>query len=525
MGDIFDIIREKANRHEDPVPGDAWDNILREKRRRRPAAFFWIAAALLLIVAGIGSYRLWLHQSPEEQTAGNKNGLPISHPAEKTYGIPDDQSTSAATADQINPPKENQSATAEIPQDKMSGNNIPDIRTQRGNNSTHVNEMNGLPSGGKKIRKEVSFTVNNPAAETLTVTDKRSAAGRKNKRKSNASADVSIINGAAGSETGNKPTARNEANNNQSDLSVASEKKTGIRTESPVVNSEPESPATAAVPAKETVIEKTKPANEKPAKEKEHVAGKEEKKHKRSGWILDLGISPVSFISGYNHNTQFSKYLFENDNKTEFNGKLTRSHINPSVAFSLLLRKELNPRMNIGLGIQYLEANEMVRISGRQVNTQYFIGTPHLNPGETPEWVTDTISNIMIQDGDYKATNRYRFISIPISFQYRLWERKKWALGLDNGISILLNTRYTNRFSKPTLIPLVNRTDPSAGTKNGIGFSINSGIRLSRRMNEKTEWYAMPYIGINPVKQEIRNTPVNKHIHRAGIQFGLNWRF
>ena len=65
MNPFDDIIQEKANNHEAPVPAGAWDNIIKKEKKRRYLLFGWLFA-LLLCGLTIGGYYVY--------TRGNVTG-------------------------------------------------------------------------------------------------------------------------------------------------------------------------------------------------------------------------------------------------------------------------------------------------------------------------------------------------------------------------------------------------------------------------------------------------------------------
>src|SRR4029077_16610379 len=61
-------------------------------------------------------------------------------------------------------------------------------------------------------------------------------------------------------------------------------------------------------------------------------------------WFIDLGIAPVLPIQQYDQSTTFSRTHLSNNNLSVFSGSLVSTSIDPSVAFSLSVRKAMNKK-------------------------------------------------------------------------------------------------------------------------------------------------------------------------------------
>lgn len=523
MGDIFDIIRDKATRHEDPVPGDAWENISGQKRKRRPAGFLWLAASLLFIALGFGIYNWFANQDHKttpkvsQGSAAESNDKEISGNSHKlTNPLPEDQHT--------------------LDNSKYPGHDQTGSTVQQDIQRTHKNEAvhYSSPISGQPNQQTVLTEKRNrqTTARVNASSDQRVAVGQSGyllharKKKNRKGKAQSVLAIESGEVSGTVALSATDELNKQEEISPITDiSKSSISTEIPVVSTEPIQSAPENTAVNKAVIEK-KTGDQKEEPVKQPVAqstAQERKKGKRKTWSAEFSLTPMIFASDYDHNSTFRRSVFMSDSKSIFDGKLTRSHINPSVALSALLRKDINRKLNIGIGIQYLRMKELVRISGKQVNTLVVVGDVHLNPGENPEWVADTTNLVFEATGDINAINRYTFVNVPISLQYLIWNKKKWSMSLESGLTLHVSSHYTNHINRNPSAPLINTTHQSPG-KTNLGFTINAGLRFGRRINNQLDFFALPFIGINPARQSIKNTIIDKNIHRAGLQMGIAWK-
>jgi hypothetical protein len=68
MSEFDDIIKQKANSHESPVPPGAWDNINKKKRKRR-FIIWWMLAALIITGVGTPAYLHLKNDKEDKQLA------------------------------------------------------------------------------------------------------------------------------------------------------------------------------------------------------------------------------------------------------------------------------------------------------------------------------------------------------------------------------------------------------------------------------------------------------------------------
>ena len=96
-------------------------------------------------------------------------------------------------------------------------------------------------------------------------------------------------------------------------------------------------------------------------------------------------------------------------------------------------------------------------------------------------------------------------------------------MSLESGLTLHVSSHYTNHINRNPSAPVINTTHQSPG-KTNLGFTINAGLRFGRRINNQLDFFALPFIGINPARQTIKNTIIDKNIHRAGLQMGIAWK-
>src|SRR5207237_9038049 len=114
-----------------------------------------------------------------------------------------------------------------------------------------------------------------------------------------------------------------------------------------------------------------------------------EKKSNHS-WFIDASFSPAIAIQQYDRSAVFSRSSFSASGSSDFSGKLISTEIDPSVAFSIAVRKEINKKFSISAGAEYLQLKEHIVISGFEKNTSYNIVDTLIYNVNGTELVKDT---------------------------------------------------------------------------------------------------------------------------------------
>lgn len=537
MSKFDEIIKEKANNHEAPVPAAAWDNILKKEKKRRFGFFWWFAPLLLGGLFVIGYYQ-FSHTdknntiaSIDKQPASAENinpGKPSTMNKEqvvpgKTVDASSAGNENIATINTQTAQANNKDISSNIPANnknqitknkpgktfsdkEVSANKynkeyiagkekdhtiLKTISQQEDSKTTnHKQKTNNAPSFADKkniVRKEKARSnINTQAGETeMTEADDSD----KKKNQNEAVTNEPIVEDGLAKEYTNDKNINDIKSIIKKDLIVDSAEK-----------------KTATIPVEN---KKEKTAVNKPAK-----------KH---AWFIDLGFSPVLPIQQYDRSIAFNRSQVSANESTVFNGRLISTSIDPSVAFSLSLRRAFSKKFSIGLGLQYLQLKEQLTISGTEVNTKYKVVNRLVDNIGGPQLISDTIALITEGKREIKATNTYRFLSIPVFVQYNFIQRNTWSLGITGGINVNVYSEYLNEINEAAIVPLTTFSQ-SGNDNNNISFSFYGGLRLGKRIGKRMELFSTPSVTWTAGKQNIKNNLLNKKIQNLGLNIGLSYQ-
>lgn len=521
---LFDIIREKANNHEDPVPADAWENISRKKRRRR-FGFFWPAMLLLLGGSLFIGYDQFFRN--DGSTALNSAELSEQNvPSTLSKSQPVDQGAQQKLSQTADANDNDQSLSNHVNSHDVAG--IQKLNT-RDNDHQPIQNAGVLSNDVSKING-VSNSKENLASSSLPVVQASNnrmhdvEAGqviRKKKSRKGKSALNMVVEQA---ETGDWASASNQSLSKPAVIQVdqvnepvlvditakdhtekLTEQITQIAEDAHAIQQKlRDSLLSKALEKSETIVTK-KPDTDKQAR-KNNVSA-------------ELSLMPVFPITGQGRSVAFNRTLNYSNGKSEFSGALARATIDPSVAFTASARKSFNKKLSGGIGIQYLRLKEYVTISGVQLKTIYSYSDTHMNANDGTSMISDTATAYLQTKRDFKSVNTYTYLSVPVSVQYLVFEKGKWQVALDAGVNVNVSGRYSNNINRKLVAPL-SCTQPVTDEKMNVNLSYFGGMRFDRRINQNMGLFLNPNILFSPVKQGI----TDRRIHRFGIGAGLAFR-
>lgn len=519
MNDVYDIIKQKANGHEDIVPPDAWDNIKRKNNKRYIGFFLWLAGILLVVLIKAGYF------NPKEFSRNET----IQH-ADKPVNVvtPTKEVLANSKSSFTIETKETERKKALASPDKA---NEPVINKISANDNSYLQSShdvtfspsaritaNEVQKGLRKIKTDTDPIFD----KTNALISRRSKSLNKQRARSKISITAAESEGLAESVNMNQDGQRLTSDDKIASTTTAAdlvtigneniirqEKSDSVKNE-PAVNDLP-----ADMVLKKTIV--TVPAEMK----KDTVIVK--KAAGKKPWFIDLTISPVFAFQQYDHSVSFNRILLLNADKSAFKGNIGRSYIPPSLAFSVGLRKAINKKISIKLGVQYLQLNEKIRVAGLQTYTQVNISDNQINYNDDGVLVADTNTVVLETRRDFNAVNRYIFLSVPVAFQYNIFQMPSWSLGVEAGVNVNIISRYKNHINRNPDAPLVNISQ-SAALKTKVAYTIFAGVRLGTLLTKRMELFATPSLSYCPVQQYIKNTLVNKKIHLAGIGFGISYQ-
>jgi hypothetical protein len=257
--------------------------------------------------------------------------------------------------------------------------------------------------------------------------------------------------------------------------------------------------------------------------EKEKGKTKVSQDEKKLAWYVDLAVSPILPIERYDKSTTFRRTLDTNNNLAVFSGKLVKTNIDASVAYSIALRKEISKRSSVGLGLQYLKLKEQITISGTETNTKYTVVDRLVNDMNGSHLVSDTVAIITEGQRQITAVNSYDFLSIPVFIQYNFLQKRSWSLGAVAGANINVYGEYKNEINSDKDTALI-ASSQTLERKNSIALALYGGFRVGKRITKKLELFGAPSLTWALGNQNIKNSFLNKKISQAGLNIGLSYK-
>lgn len=474
-----DIIKNKANSHESPVPPDAWDNIVKKKKKRRAALWWWGGAALLLLGLSTAGY---FFIAPKKSVAVSEMKVPATP-------LPKPNNAAAGTT-----------TIAKEQEAKPVNNTSRQVVSETNNQGNDKNLSNS--SGTFTSKKKIAVSITNAEAaaneQVLYKPGKKSSKqkGRLSLQQTAPQPEEEIII----SKKDNEEAAEKTISNKKEKITVEDNNIT----------------TTAGIADKETA-----PAGKDDKKTAEAPEGKTNDKKENNStkkhWFIEAMASPLLSSSTVEENIVFNRILTVNNSISVYNGKLVKTSIEPAVAFSLAVRRELNKKFSIGTGLQYLLLKENISIQGKETNT---ISTPvqRLINGQL---VADTVITVTEGTRSIDAVNSYQLISIPVFAQYNIVQKKQWSIGAVGGVYLNLSSQYQNEIDRNAAAPLTTgRTEKNTG----MGMDLFTSIRVGKRLGKRLEFFTMPSMRWNLTKYNIKNSLLNKNIRQAGVGFGICYR-
>ncbi|MEO8770983.1 MAG: hypothetical protein ABI402_12875, partial [Ferruginibacter sp.] len=255
-------------------------------------------------------------------------------------------------------------------------------------------------------------------------------------------------------------------------------------------------------------------------KKEKNAVNKPAKKH---AWFIDAGVSPVLPIQQYDKAVTFDRKQVTDNNTSVFSGKLASTSMNASVAYSIVVRRELSKKFFVGLGLQYLKLNEQITISGTETNTKYTIVDRLINSVGGPQLVSDTVVTVTEGNRKIAATNSYTFLTVPVFIQYDFIKKQSWSLGVVAGAYINVYGKYINEINRNHDAQLTASTQ-SNNEKSSIGAALYGGFRFGKRINKRLELFGTPSLTWALGRQNIKNSLINKKIQQAGFNIGLSYK-
>jgi len=494
-----DIIRDKANEHAAPVPPDAWDNIAKKKKKRR-FAFWWWGAGLLLM---FGISGVWMYADRKTGSHAVADTTTMS-----TKDVTEDESKNGLKSDGTEQLAVSTEPKFSIGESKQEENEIPAAT------SSNVSAVKGSVSAKARAAITAAATGNDNSNAVSVATRKSKKTGSRSKWKQQPGsieepADNKNHNNAVAEEV----TAPKLATTMDQELPAIADTKNNMAITSISVSMQPDTATTATV----TAVDKTG-RNENANNNTKQITT-QNKQSKKRHWYVDAGCMPVVALQRYDVPVSFNRTLFLNNNLTQYNASLISTSIEPAVAFSVTVRKDISQKISIGTGLQYLMLKEKVSISGKETTTSYST-VQRLQNGVL---VTDTVATVQEGIRSINAMNSYQLYSIPVFLQYGFLHSKQWNVSAAAGMYFNIAAHYQNSINDNATALLINSTGGNDGTS--LGYDLFTGIRLAKSFGTRLELFAMPSLRWSINNPVVKNSLINKTIHQAGLGLGMTYRF
>lgn len=471
-----DIIKQKTDGHQAAVPPDAWDNI-KKKKKKRPFPFFWWSLSSLIII-GIVSTAILLNKNTDILLSSTDNK--IINTSTKKDIISDKQTNSEKII--IDQTKGNNSE--QIINDEVSEKNIDQTENLLPQtNMLHSSDGNKINVKKLDYTQKVNARINQPGtAEDFIIEEK-------------------------------------ETTNN--DITISTKKENTANENTTLLNDPigPNNVTIKKIEEKSTIstAPNTKEKDSSVSKKKENTV----KKKKRLALIIDLSTTIFSPIQSTDKITSFKRINNVDNVHSLYTVNSFSSTLQTPVAFGIGIRKNINKKITIGSGFQYMEIKEKLYFSGTQTDTTFTIvkrlGYDNTN---TPYLIDDTVSSVTHGLRVIDALNSYKLYSIPVSLNYTFSTRRIFSFSLTGGAYFTF-AQYHNAINGD-LKALTTNGVQLTNDKNKMTIDLFGGVRMSWLVN-KYQFFIEPVFRYNLNKYELKHTLTNKNISEAGMSLGITY--
>jgi hypothetical protein len=520
------LVKQKANDHESPVPAGVWEAIVKGKKKRRYPVFWWTTGlGLVLLTVGIGI--LYKVGGSHHATADQITAV---IPKTNTYPKGKNNDTASAIPATINVYADTMAVV------RIGSDNAPAVLPARldvANDSFLVKE--DQPSDAR-VRNS---TVSTPA---LSAMDNSSHLSRPLLPQSSSASSTGIGQRSNATLPGQKEIPATEITggllknpmtshtvfpssftreNASDDTTIAATKDLldipggdsylllnknlqNLLSGSKLLQHS----AIAHLPAiADSIIEPDMPTIKKIRPD-------------QSGWSIDISVIPFQPVQQKQSLLSLTRTTIDNMHTTEYKPDNIQATLRTALAYNLGINKRINKHISIGAGLQYAMIKEHITLTGKETNTFYEVVQRLDNSGGNPVLRDDTVASVTSGIRVIDAINSYRLLEIPLSIQYMLVEQSSWSLRLHGGMQLGIAARYHNSI-KGKLIPVYS-SGSHAESSPAMRVGFFAGIRVTNRLTKKYHVFAAPYFRFSTGNY---NTIINsKPIHQAGIAFGISYQ-
>jgi hypothetical protein len=491
MNNLFDdIIKQSVEGHEAPVPAAVWEKISGKKKKRR-YIFFWLLFAFLVV--GSGSIFLWKKTNSNEgkiiaerKDLRNENTVPNTDTVPARLSVKEEHSplVKSVAADTV-ASDNNNSSVKKIPDSANADNDARKI------------------TGSQKAR--MAMQVQSGSADNDIT-----GSNRKRKHR-DANAKVAVKITSPETEVANKGNSADEPLVNNTTI-----------TSEPTQVASMTNPTEIKRDSAKTAIAKV--IKEDSLKTPSTTSNQQPKEKKYSGkWQVEISATPMLSFQEYSNPLFLQRTIIGAGSRDVFTANKIKTSLEPSVAYTASIVKELNKKLAIGAGLQYIHLKEKISLYGTDTTTNFNIVKRLVSDPVAPFLIDDTVSVITTGNRNINAQNNYTYINIPVFAQYQIAAKKKWALAVRGGINFNIKTTYKNEI-QGSWIRKYATGDELPGNKINVGISFFGGMKGSLQIRKKTELFVMPAFTYNPRTYNIKNAVLNKRISFAGISAGVSFQ-
>lgn len=485
------------------APGsDVWARVqadIQRKKRRRPVVLWLLLAGLLVGGSWIAYTSMNQNGEPVSQAKiqpaaetvenntpevadANNNSRPapaaagtnksIQQPAEQKNAVPVSEEKNIAANSKISSPTKT-IAAAPAKRNPIDPNLVAAVKPAAANNNTVPNTQKN-----QKATKEKPATSKEATSREVAIIEKPN---KDETSKEEASTEKPISPEPAQQEA-NKEVALTEVLNNKIPYTPA-----------PAVQAPVQAPVQASTEIPDSVAMKNKSAGKTPGKSQWQ-------------WGIGAGAGASDLGKQLFRTTTVADFAFSNGTPQSGNVNRRPSDISAGSAFhaGAYVSKSIGKKFAAKLGLNYEYYSNSIRV-GTPVSAPRVV-----NQGTDMKMVEEYFTT----GTTTKYTNKYHFISLPVSIQWKLYDRAKHGIVWENGVNIarLLNTNALH-------------FDGISGSyyKDNELFKntqvmVSSSLLFTLKSKRGVQLYAGPHVQYSLSNLVDKNAGTEKHLRYAGLK-------
>lgn len=195
---------------------------------------------------------------------------------------------------------------------------------------------------------------------------------------------------------------------------------------------------------------------------------------------VELFTSPVAPINN-----------ISSDNKSYEQALKTASSMQLSYTIGARIGYSISRKLSAKIGVQYSQVNEKMNFS-------------------------DSSGNI------FTSTNRYKNIGVPLVLGYKMVSTNNLDIFLNAGIILNVASKYKGMIPSGSGQPIDIKNENVYNTNATADFYL--GINLSKKMNNRTDFFAEPWMNYRFKNMVSHYYPFDQKINALGLSLGLRYR-